>query len=164
MSKVINFERSLEKSKRKRKDTPEYQYRKGDLKIIEYCKEHPLNLPQGVEVHKLFYAKGEPMHPDLEALFSNGIPKKGLASLKSILYGHVLSPTTTGERYEMFSHLEDDKIMSLKDEICDLVDDPFWRNIEESQKFGSYAWNGYQSLIDNISHQYATHGKHDVPD
>lgn len=44
--------------------------------------------------------------------------------------------------------------MSLKDEIVEMVDDPFWKEIEKRQKFGSYAWNGYESLIPSINAQY----------
>lgn len=164
MSKIVNFERSLDNAKRKRKPKPESQYRKGDMKVIEYCAENPLNLPPGVEVHKLFYPKGEEMHPDLAALFSEGLPRKGMASMKSILYGHVLGPITEGSRYENFSHKEDSEIMGLKNDIIDLIDDPFWKKIESGQKFGSYAWHGYKSLIDGISHQYDSHGNNEIPD
>lgn len=163
--KVVNFERSLDNVKRKRKGSENSpRYKKGDLSVMQYCSENPLSLPQGVEVHKIFYPKGEQQPLEMARLFSDGLPRKGMSSLKSILYGHVLGPTGKGDRYENFTHLSDENIMSLKDEIIDLVDDPFWRKIEQNQKFGSYAWHGYKSMIDNINLQYSTHGKRDVPD
>lgn len=165
MSKrVVQFERTLDEVKSKRKKDAGPKYRKGDILVREYCASHPLTLPEGVEVHQIFYPKGVAQPDDMRRLFSDGLPKKGLTSLKSILYGHVTSPQTDGLRYENFTQLTDENIMSLREEIIDMVDDPFWKSVEQRQKFGSYAWHGYASLIDNINKQYSTHGQNDVPD
>jgi len=159
--KIVAFKRELEavKTPKSRKS----QRKQSDMKVDAYCNEHKLTVPEGVSIHKLFHDKGEPMHPDMERLFSNGIPRKGMTSLKSILYGHVLGKPKAMERYETFTHLDNTGIYGLKDDIVSIITDPFWRRIEEGQKFGSYTWDGYQSLVPNISQQYTTHGDDNIP-
>lgn len=159
--KVVAFKRELEsvKAPKARKT----QRKQSDLKVEAYCKTHPLDVPDGVQIHKLFYDKNEPMHPDMEKLFSPGIPRKGLTSLKSILYGHVLGASKPMERYETFTHLSNSEIYGLKDDILSMIDDPFWKDVESGQKFGAYTWDGYQSLVPNISQQYVTHGDDNIP-
>lgn len=163
MSKAVRFQRELDAVKSKRSKTVSKQRKKTDIAVDKYCEENPLNLPPGVKVHRLFYDKGETMPDALAQLFSEGIPRKGLTSLKSILYNHVLAPHKGMERREMFTHLDDTSIYSLKDDIVDNIQDPFWHKVEESQKFGSYDWDGYKSLIPNINQQYLTHGNDSIP-
>lgn len=162
-NKVVRFNRELDQVKSKRSKDPTPQRKRTDILVDKYCSEHPLDLPKGVTVHKLFYGKGEKMPDQLEKLFSQGIPRKGLNSLKSILYNHVLAPSKSMERREMFTHLSDNEIYSLKDDVVDMISDPFWKRVESSQKFGSYDWDGYASLIPNINQQYLTHGDDTIP-
>lgn len=165
MVSSVSFKRDLDKVKSKRSKDRGKQRKRTDIMVDAYCKEHPLSLPSGVNVHRVFMDKGEPMHPAMAKLFSPGLPQKGVTSLKSIMYGHVLMPHTGMNRTENFSHLSDESIFTLKDEIVSMVEDPFWKSIEDRQKMGAFTWNGYGSLVDNINAQYSTHGKtiDDVP-
>lgn len=165
MPTSVSFKRDLDKVKSKRTKGQDKQRKRTDIMVDAYCKEHPLSLPDGVSVHRVFMDKGEPMHPDMKRLFSSGLPEKGLTSLKSIMYGHVLMPSTGMNRSENFSCHTDDDIFSLKEDICNLIDDPFWKSIEMGQKMGAFTWDGYSSLCANINAQYMSHGKtrDDVP-
>lgn len=163
VNKVVRFQKELDRQKSKKAKAAPRQRKKSDLLVEQFCKEHPLDLPQGVEVHRLFFDKGEAMPPEMEALFSNGLARKGLANMKSILYGHVLGKPHGMTRREMFSHKSDSEIYGMKDDIVGLISDPFWKKIESQQKFGSYDWHGYESMIPNINGQYARHNDTDVP-
>jgi hypothetical protein len=163
MSKIVKFHKELDRVRSKKAKSGSKQRKKTDIAVDTYCTNNPLDLPSGVKVHRLFYDKGEPMPSALQDLFSEGLPRKGLTSVKSIVYNHVLAPSRGMERREMFQHLADGEIYGLKSDIVELITDPFWKSVESSQKFGSYDWDGYKSLIPNINQQYSTHGDDTIP-